>query len=113
MWMKMERRLNVRMTTQERTDFMHLWRYVGYMMGVDDILGATQTPERADACLESIVLHLGDPDAESGRLCSTMLSSMASPPRLIFKITKAIGLLDRYKLHLALTEQLLGPVLWE
>ncbi|KAF9956844.1 hypothetical protein BGZ72_002404 [Mortierella alpina] len=113
MWQVMERRMDVRMTTQERKDFMHLWRYVGYMMGVDDTLGATQTPERADACLDSIMLHLADPDLESGRLCSTLLRNMASPPRLFFRITKAIGLLDRYKLHMALAEHLFGTELWK
>ncbi|KAF9564450.1 hypothetical protein EC968_004502 [Mortierella alpina] len=67
MWQMMERRLNVYMTNQEREDYMHLWRYAGYMIGVDDILGVTQIPERADACLDSIILHLAAPDANSGQ----------------------------------------------
>ncbi|KAF9948855.1 hypothetical protein BGZ72_009256 [Mortierella alpina] len=113
MWRMLETRMNVRMTAQEREDYLHLWRYVGYMLGIDDVLGVTQTPERADACLESIMLHLADPNAESGQLCSTMLLNMGSEPMLFSKFMKAVGLLDHYKLHMALTEQLIGPELWK
>ncbi|KAG9324409.1 hypothetical protein KVV02_004429 [Mortierella alpina] len=113
MWRVMETRMDVHMTTQEREDYLHLWRYVGYMMGVDDILGVTQTPERADACLESIVLHLADPDRESGRLCSTLLRNIAPQSTLTLKIIKAIGLPDPYKVHMALAEHLLGSEFWK
>ncbi|KAF9990304.1 hypothetical protein BGZ75_002618 [Mortierella antarctica] len=113
MWRVMETRMDVHMTTQEREDYLHLWRYVGYMMGVGDILGVTQTPERADACLESIVLHLADPDSESGRLCSTLLRNIAPQSTLTLKIIKAIGLPDPYKVHMALAEHLLGSEFWK
>ncbi|KAG0247118.1 hypothetical protein BG011_001996 [Mortierella polycephala] len=102
------------MTTQEREDYLHLWRYIGHMMGVDNVLNATISPERADACLESIVLHLVDPDAESGRLCEGLLKSMAPKPTILHKITNAIGFLpDPFKVHMALAEHLLGPEVWK
>ncbi|KAF9948850.1 hypothetical protein BGZ72_009251 [Mortierella alpina] len=113
MWQVLEKRMGIQMTTQDRKDYMHLWRYVGYILGVDDILGATQTPERADACQESIMLHLADPDSESGRLCSTMLQNLASEPTLFFKFANHIALLDQYKIHMALTEHLVGSEIWK
>ncbi|KAF9931476.1 hypothetical protein FBU30_010092 [Linnemannia zychae] len=112
-WRVMEVKLDVFMTSQEREDYLHLWRYVGYMIGVDDILGAGRTPERADACLESIVLHLSDPDEESGQLCKILLKSVASKPIIPATITNVISFPDPFKVHLALSEQLLGPVFWK
>ncbi|KAF9965761.1 hypothetical protein BGZ70_004179 [Mortierella alpina] len=102
MWRVMGQRMDVHMTTQEREDYLHLWRYIGYMMGVDDFLGVTLTPERADACLESIVLHLADPDADSGRLLSTWARNFDPQPKWFFHITKTVGLLDPYKLNMVL-----------
>ncbi|KAF9128882.1 hypothetical protein BGW39_004653 [Mortierella sp. 14UC] len=113
MWRVMDYKMGVHMTTQEREDYLHLWRYIGYMMGVDDVLGATRTPERADACLESIVLHLTDPDDESGRMCATLLKNMAPKPLIPVKIITAIGLPDPFKVHMALAEHLLGPIFWK
>ncbi|KAF9195432.1 hypothetical protein BGZ51_000006 [Haplosporangium sp. Z 767] len=114
MWRVMDEKMDVNMTKQEREDYLHLWRYIGYMMGVDDVLNAAISPERADACLESIILHLADPDTESGRLCEALLKNMAPKPTILHKITKAIGFLpDPFKIHMALAEQLLGPEVWE
>lgn len=113
MWRVMDFKMGVHMTTQEREDYLHLWRYIGYMMGVDDVLGAARTPERADACLESIVLHLTDPDDESGRMCATLLQNVAVKPIIPVKIIKAIGLPEPFKIHMALAEHLLGPVFWK
>ncbi|KAF9904680.1 hypothetical protein EC991_002427 [Linnemannia zychae] len=112
-WRIMALRLNVHMKPQEREDFLHLWRYVGYVMGVDDVIGATQSATRADACVESIVLHLTDPDLESGRMCSHLLSSFAFKPSLSTRIRRAIGFPDTVKVHLAMAEQLLGPQFWK
>ncbi|KAF8939745.1 hypothetical protein EDD21DRAFT_334158 [Dissophora ornata] len=113
MWRVMEKRMDVHMAPQEREDYLHLWRYVGYMMGVDDVLGVTHSPELADACLESIVLHLADPDSESGRSCASLLQNIAPQPIIPTKIITAIGLPDPYKIHLALAEHLLGKELWK
>ncbi|KAG0207370.1 hypothetical protein BGX33_006892 [Mortierella sp. NVP41] len=113
MWRVMDERMGVHMTTQEREDYLHLWRYIGYMMGVDDILGVTRTPERADACLESIVMHLADPGLESGRMCSSLLTNMASKPVIPARVIRAIGLPDPVKVHLAMAEHLLGPEFWK
>ncbi|CAO3565596.1 unnamed protein product [Mortierella alpina] len=112
-WQVMERRQDVHMTTGEREDFLHVWRYVGHVMGVDNVLGVTHTPERAEACMESMRLHLEKPNADSGRMCSTMFQNLSTPRRHLVQITKTTGLLNRYKLHLALSAHLLGPELWE
>ncbi|KAF9968170.1 hypothetical protein BGZ70_006147 [Mortierella alpina] len=111
-WQVIERRQGVQMTTQERGDFLHVWRYVGYIMGVDDVLGVIQTPERAEACMESMRLHLEKPNVDSGRMCSTMFHNLTTPRRHVVQITKTTGLINRYKLHLALSEHLFGPELW-
>ncbi|GJJ68132.1 hypothetical protein EMPS_00478 [Entomortierella parvispora] len=114
MWRVMEARMDIQMTTQEREDYLHLWRYVGYIMGVDDILGAVRTPDRADACIESITLHLSDPDTESGKMCATLLRHMAPKPLFIPReVLSAVGLPDPFKFHMALAESLLGPKLWK
>jgi hypothetical protein len=90
-----------------------IWRYVGYLMGVDDVLGAARAPERADACLESIVLRLTDPGHENGSMCATFLKNMA--PKLIspVKIINAIGLPDPFRIHMALADYLLVPIFWK
>ncbi|KFH63216.1 hypothetical protein MVEG_10627 [Podila verticillata NRRL 6337] len=112
MWRVMETRMDVHMTIQEREDYLHLWRYIGHMMGVDDsFLSATTSPERADAALESIVLHLTDPDESSGRMCASLLHNMASPSRLSH-LASRLGLPDPVKVHMALAEHLLGPAFW-
>lgn len=81
-------------------------------MGVDDsFLSATTSPDRADAALESIVLHLTDPDESSGKMCASLLHSMASPSRLS-RLASRIGLPDPVKVHMALAEHLLGPAFW-
>ncbi|KAG0051265.1 hypothetical protein BGZ83_003899 [Gryganskiella cystojenkinii] len=114
MWRVMEGRMDVHMTMQEREDYLHLWRYVGYIMGVDDILGATLTPDRADACIESITLHLSDPNLESGKMCAKLLKNIGPKSSMIpQRILTAIGLPDPFKIHLAFSEYLLGPKLWE
>ncbi|KAG9063206.1 hypothetical protein KI688_004808 [Linnemannia hyalina] len=83
------------------------------MMGAEDILGTTRTPERADACLESTVMHLADPDAESGRMCSTLLTNMSPKPAIPIQIIRAIELPGPVKVHLAVAEHLLGPEFWK
>ncbi|KAF9133870.1 hypothetical protein BGX30_012127 [Mortierella sp. GBA39] len=113
MWKVMDERMGIHMTSQEREDYLHLWRYIGYMMGVDDILGATKAPERADARPESIVMNLADPDAESGCMCPTLLTNMAPKPAIPIQIIRAVGLPDPVKVHLAMAEHLLGLEFWK
>ncbi|KAK3821707.1 MAG: hypothetical protein J3Q66DRAFT_427315 [Benniella sp.] len=111
-WRVMEARLNIIMSQQEREDYLHLWRYVGYVMGVDDLVGATRSPELADACLESIVLHLSDPNEEGGKLAASLLKSMAAGPTMT-KVIHTLGLPDPFKFHLVLAESLLGEDFWK
>jgi len=111
-WRVMEARLNIIMSQQEREDYLHLWRYVGYVMGVDDLVGATRSPELADACLESIVLHLSDPNEEGGKLAASLLKSMAAGPTMT-KVINTLGLPDPFKFHLVLAESLLGEDFWK
>ncbi|KAG0235468.1 hypothetical protein BGW42_005254 [Actinomortierella wolfii] len=105
MWKVMQERMGVNMTPEECDDYLHVWRYIGYMMGVDPDFDPANSVERAEAILESIVMHVIDPTQSGGQLCAGLLQSMhgtsSSPLRL-----------DPFKLHMAMAESLLGPQVW-
>ena len=66
------RDLGVRFSPSEREAMAHLWRWVGYVMGVpDDLLpvSARQAEARVDIALP----HGGDPTAESPRMMHALL----------------------------------------
>ncbi|KAF9342183.1 hypothetical protein BGX26_008116, partial [Mortierella sp. AD094] len=111
-WQMMERKLGVSMTTQEREDYLHVWRYVGYMIGVDDILGATHSSARAGACIESILLHLADPDEDSGIVCQSLLQSVSPKIPVLNDFLTLVGLPDLFKIHMVMSENLFGPETW-
>jgi hypothetical protein len=111
-WRAMEEKMNIIMPQQEREDYMHLWRYVGYMIGVDDVLGATRSPEMADACFDSVVMHIVDPSEESGKLTALFLKSMSPGPKMT-KVINTLGLPDPFKLHLVMTEGMVGEKMWK
>ncbi|KAG0337070.1 hypothetical protein BG004_007794 [Podila humilis] len=112
MWRVMETRLDAHMPLDEREDYLHVWRYVGYLIGINDhFLSATTSPQRADACLESIVLHITDPDEQAGKMCVKLLRNFAAlnrPGRFL----SYLGLPDPVKLQMAMAEDLLGPSFW-
>ncbi|KAF9360132.1 hypothetical protein BGX34_007924 [Mortierella sp. NVP85] len=111
-WRGMEEKMNIIMPQQDREDYMHLWRYVGHVIGVDDVLGATRSPEMADAGFDSILMHIVDPSEESGKLTALFLKSMAPGPKTT-KVINALGLPDPFKLHLVLTEGMVGKKMWK
>ncbi|KAI1319018.1 hypothetical protein EDD11_005216 [Mortierella claussenii] len=112
-WRVMETRMGVQMTPQEREDYLHLWRYIGHMMGVNDILGGMHSPAKADATLESIVLHLADPDQNSGHACMGLLQAMTPPQSPFMEKVIALGLPDPLKLHMCVSSLLLGSEFWK
>ncbi|KAI8358770.1 hypothetical protein B0O80DRAFT_526551 [Mortierella sp. GBAus27b] len=112
-WRVLESRMNISLSQQEREDYLHLWRYVGYVMGVDDVLGGMESPEMADIYLDSIVVHLVEPDEVSGKYSTELLKSVSAKPKLVTKIIHALRLPDPFKLHLVMSEGLLGTGFWE
>ncbi|PXY38407.1 oxygenase MpaB family protein [Prauserella flavalba] len=68
--------LGVRYTERERADILHLWRYVGWLMGVDEeILPATE--EDAWRLLWLLATTEFIPDDDSKRLAAALLASHA------------------------------------
>ncbi|PRX47559.1 uncharacterized protein DUF2236 [Prauserella shujinwangii] len=66
--------LGVRYTDRERADILHLWRYVGWLMGVDEqLLPATE--EDAWRLLWLLATTEFIPDADSKRLAAALLRS--------------------------------------
>ncbi|KAF9579952.1 hypothetical protein BGW38_003582 [Lunasporangiospora selenospora] len=112
-WRGMESRLGLVMEKQERDDYMHLWRYVGYLMGIDDVLGATVSSTMADAAIDSIVLHLASPDEKSGRMLTSTLFNLSAFPESRWGFLLQFGLPDLHTLHMALAEVLLGAKFWK
>lgn len=83
-------------------------------MGVNDVLEAMTSPKRADACLESILLHLSDPNIQSGQMCVAMLEQVTPLPRTVTIITAAIGIHDPVLgIYMAVSEYLLGQEFWD
>ncbi|KAF9438804.1 hypothetical protein BGZ76_004403 [Entomortierella beljakovae] len=52
----MEGKLGISMTVQRHDDYMHVWRYAGYLTGIDDGMGYTHNGEKAVAGLDSILM---------------------------------------------------------
>ena len=71
-------RIGVRATLRDMDSYLHLWRYIGHLMGVTsplgDLLGDLPS---AEAALESIMLHLVEPDASSSLIAANVLESVA------------------------------------
>ncbi|GAB3480809.1 oxygenase MpaB family protein [Amycolatopsis cihanbeyliensis] len=69
--------LGVRYTERERADILHLWRYVGWLLGVaDPLLPATE--EDAWRLLWLLASTEFIPDADSKRLAAALLESHAA-----------------------------------
>lgn len=99
--------LDTWITQQEKEAFLGIWRYAGWLMGVDDRLvrRCLSTPHHADCALWSCVLNLFSEE--------DLRSSAINPPT--YKILQSIA--DRppfhrsFQLHAAFTTSLVGTQL--
>jgi len=67
------------LTIQEQEQFLHLWRWIGFCLGVQlDVCANVAT---AKASLESIIMHILEPDDHSIALAHHVLRA---PPSFIF-----------------------------
>lgn len=66
------RQLGARVTDEEEEANLHLWRYVGQVMGVDDELACT-SPREARALAAMIEATQALPDADSRRLTNALI----------------------------------------
>lgn len=75
------RLLGVEISEEESADFMHLWRWVSELMGVDPVLVPATEPE-AQRLAELIAATQGPPDQDSRALTAALLEhGMTHPDR--------------------------------
>ena len=73
------RLLGLRLTSEEMEDVLHLWRWVGHVMGVDsELLCGSEAEARSLWALVSETA--GAPDEDSVALTHALLNSMTHPP---------------------------------
>ncbi|MGH3466625.1 MAG: oxygenase MpaB family protein [Thermocrispum sp.] len=98
--------LGVRYTQRERDDVLHLWRYVGWLMGVDDeLLPAGE--EDAWRLLWLLAATEFIPDEDSRRLAGVLLEQHAAIGQGLGPLSGVVGK-TAVNLHAAVSRMLLG-----
>lgn len=100
------RMLGVRYTQREREDVLHLWRYVGWLLGVDEAL----LPADEDDSWRLLWLLAATefiPDEDSQRLARVLLEQHAAIGRHFGPLDKVVGR-AAVNLHAAVSRMLLG-----
>ncbi|EHY89552.1 oxygenase MpaB family protein [Saccharomonospora azurea] len=101
------RMLGVRYTESERADIIHLWRYVGWLMGVDDeLLPATE--DDAWRLLWLLAVTEFVPDEDSKRLAAALLRSHAAVGADRGLLGTVLGELSM-RVHGSISRLVLGP----
>ena len=101
------RLLGLRVTRAEGDDFIHLWRVIGWLIGVDaDLLPDDERD--AQAWSEAILLTQGPPDDDSRALVAALLRSPAQAATTPAEHRRALA---RMRLSRQLSRHLLGPAL--
>jgi hypothetical protein len=98
--------LGIRHTEREREDVLHLWRYVGWLMGVDDEL---LPGSAADAWRLLWLLAATEfiPDEDSRRLAQALLAQHALIGQGLGPLSGVVGGLN-VRLHAAISRLLIG-----
>jgi hypothetical protein len=100
------RLLGVRYTAAERADILHLWRYVGWLMGVDDeLLPATEDDAWRLWWLLAVTEFL--PDEDSKRLAAALLRSHAGVAADRGRLGEVLGELS-VRVHGSISRLVLG-----
>ena len=86
------------LTRADEDAYIHLWRYIGYLIGVQEEYNPCTDKEHACGLMESAILHLMKPDDRSGELARHLLMSVANRPPLYFS----------YEMHSETARSLLG-----
>lgn len=63
------------LSLDDKESYIHLWRYVGYLLGVSERYNPCTSVETARASAESICMHIVEPDHDSRRLVHHLLKS--------------------------------------
>ncbi|KAG0240401.1 hypothetical protein BGW41_007009 [Actinomortierella wolfii] len=119
MWRIMETRLGVHMSMEDREDYLQVWRYVGYYMGVDPVWDPARDASTSTAIMESILMHIVDPSDIGGKLTEDMLHSVSviGDRALSSSLWSQLLLLPRlerslFQFNMAITETLIGRDVW-
>lgn len=99
------RLLGLRVSRAEGDDFIHLWRVIGWLIGVDPAL-LPDDERDASAWSEAIHLTQGPPDDDSRALVAALLRSPAAAARTPHEHRRAAA---RIRLSRQLARHLLGP----
>lgn len=63
-------------TEDEKNAYLHLWRYLGYLLGVPEDVNPLTSEAKARAVFESIFLHIFEPDVDSILLAHHLLKAV-------------------------------------
>jgi ER-bound oxygenase mpaB/B'/Rubber oxygenase, catalytic domain len=89
------------LTRLETDSYLHMWRYIGYLIGMHEDINPCTSKERAYGLLECTSAHLLKPDKRSGELARHLLSAAADRPPVPIS----------YELHSEIARALLGEEL--
>eukprot|EP00611_Tribonema_gayanum_P003497 TRINITY_DN1273_c0_g1_i2.p1 TRINITY_DN1273_c0_g1~~TRINITY_DN1273_c0_g1_i2.p1 ORF type:complete len:250 (-),score=39.55 TRINITY_DN1273_c0_g1_i2:28-777(-) len=70
-------KLGIHLSDQEQEDYVHLWRLVGYYMGIDEQCNPCTSVAAAKAVLTTTLQHQYNPTAASQQLANHVLECMA------------------------------------
>ncbi|KAG0229274.1 hypothetical protein BGW42_001668 [Actinomortierella wolfii] len=121
MWRFMETRLGVHMSMEDREDYLQVWRYVGYFMGVDPAWDPARDVSTSSAVMESILMHIVDPNDAGGKLAEDMLQSVSaigdgtlSSSSSLWSQLLLLPRLERslFQFNMAVAETLIGRDAW-
>eukprot|EP00605_Chrysophyceae_sp_TOSAG23-4_P001745 GSChrysophyteH1.ASY1.ANO1.1932.1 assembled CDS len=94
------------LTTREQQAYLHLWRYIGHLIGVHEEYNPCTSVPRAAGAVESVVLHLlMKPDDRSRQVAFRVLSAVAD---------RKVGAMKKpwsYSMHAELARYMLGEEL--
>lgn len=70
-------RMTGRLTRADQEAYLHLWRYIGCLMGIKEEYNPCKTLETARGTTESVILHLLHPDRRSGEVARNVLQAVS------------------------------------
>jgi hypothetical protein len=73
-----------RITEEEKESYWHLWRYIGYMLGIDDQVMPQKYDDGLSARLGAIYRERQQPDYTSKLLTTSTVDAMADLPSIPF-----------------------------
>jgi len=76
------------LSLQEQNAYLHLWRYIGRLIGVRDEYNMCTNVPASKGAIESVVMHLLHPNDRSQAVANLVLRSVADRPPLMWSFNK-------------------------